>query len=56
MRLRSEAAAEKKKKICLNYEYSDGPTGKPLKNPPKCPGEKSKASPSSRPREHPTIL
>lgn len=53
LRLGSEAAAEKKKLLHhLNYAYSDGPAGKPLKNPPNCPGEKNKASPSPRPREH----
>lgn len=48
--IRSSSWREKKKKKMLhhlNYEYSDGPAGKPLKNLQKCPREKNKASPSS---------
>lgn len=53
LRLGSEATAGKKKLLHhLNYAYSDGPAGKPLKNSRNCPGEKNKASPSPRPREH----
>lgn len=52
LRVWSKAAAEKKLLHHFNHEYSDGPEGRALKNPPKCPGEKKKVVPSCRLREH----